>query len=251
MNGTTLCEKRIVDLVSESYIRASVLYYFGIRFFEYNEQTLAEVCRQKGLKIEQVVQELENNNLRKEPELPLLHYPIDLIIEYLKHTHFTFIKHKLPYISKLVESLDSKHDQYQQIARDLKMVFPLFVEDFIHHIYEEEDTLFRYINQLEKAFRHQINPGILWQKIAQGSLQQLALEHECHDDEMEGIRKITQNYELTSDAPLHIKVIYSELLDLEKQLIIHASVENEILFPRAMALEARVKEQIIEKSRWN
>src|SRR5687768_18003330 len=47
-------------------------------------------------------------------------------------------KHKLPYIARLVDSFKANHDDYFTVERDLKMVFPLFVEDFIQHIYQEE-----------------------------------------------------------------------------------------------------------------
>jgi regulator of cell morphogenesis and NO signaling len=83
------------------------------------------------------------------------------------------------------------------------------------------------------------------------SLQKCAMEHEAHDDEMQGIRRITKDYHITSDAPLHVKVIYSELVSFEKVLQEHARVENEILFPKAMSLENVVKKKFFEKARFN
>jgi len=77
------------------------------------------------------------------------------------------------------------------------------------------------------------------------------MDHEVHDDEMEGIRKITKDYQLEANAPLQIKVIYNELKEFEKSLITHARIENEILFPKAMALERKVKQTFFEKSSLN
>ncbi|MFN3839181.1 MAG: hemerythrin domain-containing protein [Cyclobacteriaceae bacterium] len=243
--------KQITQLVEENYVHAYVLYYFGIRFNDYPEQTLETVCREKGLNLEQVVRELENPHLLKEEHVPLISYPVDLIIEYLKHAHFLFIKHKLPYIARLVNEFKSQHDDYRPVERDLKVVFPLFVEDFIHHIYEEEDTLFRYIKMLDRASKGTYNPTRLYYLIEKYSVQKFALEHDVHDDEMEGIRKITNDYTLPPHAPLYVKVIYNELKAFEKSLITHARIENEILFPKAMALETKVKQQVFERSRFN
>ncbi len=251
MDNTLLKNKRIAQLVDENYVHAYVLFYFGIRFDEYSELTLEEICVKKGLKIEQVVRELESPTHLKETDLPLISYPIDLIIEYLKHSHFLYIKHKLPYIAKLINSYKAEHEEYTLIERDLKLVFPLFVEDFIHHIYEEEDTLFRYIKVLERASKGNYIPTKLYYLIEKHSVQKFAMEHEVHDDEMEGIRKITKEYQLQTDAPLQIKVIYNELKDFEKSLITHARIENEILFPKAMALERKVKDAFFTKSSQN
>jgi len=82
-------------------------------------------------------------------------------------------------------------------------------------------------------------------------MQRFAMDHEAHDDEMNGIRKITRDYFLPPNCPLHIKVLYSELKAFEQSLITHARIENEILFPKAMALEHQVKKMLEEKVKWN
>ncbi len=251
MDKVALQNTRIQELVDKNYVHGYVLFYLGIRFYEYSELTLAQVCERRGLKVEQIIRELESPTHLKEADLPLISYPIDLIIEYLKHSHFLFIKHKLPYIARLVESFKAQHDDYLQVERDLKMVFPLFVADFIEHIYEEEDTLFHYILALEKASKGKFSPGKLYHLIEKNSVQKFAMEHEAHDDEMEGIRKITRNYQLLERAPLHVKVIYSELKSFETSLITHARIENEILFPKAMGIEAKVKKRFFELSKFN
>src|SRR5688572_14884565 len=251
MDKIGLKDKRIADLVEQNYVHAYVLFYFGIRFYEHSEHTLEQVCKQKRLKVEQVIKELEFPTHLHHDDLPLATYPVDLIIEYLKHSHFLFIKHKLPYIARLVESFKANHEEYVTIERDLKLVFPLFVEDFIEHIYEEEDTLFHFILAIEKAAKGVYVPTKLYYLLEKNAVQKFAMEHEAHDDEMEGIRKITRNYVLGANAPLHVKVLYNELKAFEKSLITHARIENEILFPKAMAIENKVRKAFLEKTSLN
>jgi regulator of cell morphogenesis and NO signaling len=251
MSKVALKDRRIAELVDQNYVHAYVLFYFGIRFYEYSELTLEQVCDQKGLKTEQVVKELESPSQLLEADLPLITYPIDLIIEYLKHSHFIFIKHKLPYIAKLVDSFRANHEDYLPVERDMKLVFPLFVEDFIEHIYEEEDTLFSYIKVLDRASRGEYSPSKLYYLMEKNSVRKFAMEHESHDDEMEGIRKITKDYSVNTNTPLHIKVMYNELKAFEKSLITHARIENEILFPKAMNLENKVTTSFFEKAKSN
>jgi regulator of cell morphogenesis and NO signaling len=252
MEKAALKNRRIADLVEQDYVRAYVLHYFGISFYDYSEQTLAEVCEHRGLKVDQVVQELESSSHPlAEEKLPLVSYPLDLIIEYLKHAHFLFVKHKLPYISKLVESFKTESPAFVSIAKDLKTLFPLFVEDFIHHIYHEEDTLFRYIQFLDKTEKGKCNPSRLFYMMERHSLERFAVDHEVHDDEMEGIRRITSDYAADQTTPLHVRVIYAELTGLEKSLQVHARIENEILFPKAMLLENKIRKMFVERIRLN
>jgi len=249
---SNLINEKISDLVSHDHLLAHVLYSFGIPFYEYPTQTLREVCAEKGLAPEPVVKsiELSHENF-KEEDLPLFSYRVDLIIEYLKHAHYMFIKHKMPFIHKLILNFKAEHKEYEAVEKDLKILFPLFMEDFIHHIYEEEDTLFKYIQKLERAKQGRYHTTRLYHAIEKHSLQKSALEHEAHDDEMIGIRKITKDYYLAPDAPLHIRVLYAELVEFEKNLQAHARIENEILFPKAMQLENQVKMAFFEKAKWN
>ncbi len=244
--------RQIADLVDQDNMRAHVLYYFGIKFFEYPQHTLEQVCLEKGLLVEAVVRELESpyENF-DEADLPVMGWPVDLIMEYLRHTHFLFVKHKLPYIAKLIEGFHANDKDYDAVAKDLKTLFPLFQEDFIHHIYEEEDTLFKYIAVLDRAAKGRYNPSQLYKLMEKCPMQKCAMEHEAHDDEMAGIRKITKDYYQTPATPLHVKVIYGELLSFEKALKTHARVENEILFPKALAMENNVKKKFFELTRLN
>jgi regulator of cell morphogenesis and NO signaling len=68
---------------------------------------------------------------------------------------------------------------------------------------------------------------------------------------MEGIRKLTCNYLLTPPAPVAIKVLYHELQNFEKELGIHAKIENDLLFPKAIELEKEVKRTLVKKIKWN
>ena len=245
-------DKKITELVGENFVFASVLYYFGIKFYDYSEKTLVQVCREKGLSVDVVVSRLESVVKEgEEVDVSLFNYPIDLIIEYLKHSHYIFIKQKLPYIARLIENLKMLFPCHDQIVEDLKFVFPLFIEDFIHHIYEEEDSLFCYITLLNNSLNQSLNPSKIFYEMEKFSLQEHAIAHDMHDDEMKGIRSITNDYTIPDQRDLHLKVVFEELRAFEKQLISHAGVENEILFPKALLLEKEVRNALMEKIKLN
>lgn len=238
--------RRIADLIDDNYAYAAVLYYFGIGFYDYDQKTLEQVCTEKGLKVQQVIAGLES--VYEQPDeqpLPLAAYPIDLVIAYLKHTHFIFIKERLPYLSKLIHNLrDTDHDD---VVEDLRFIFPLFVEDLIHHIYQEEDELFSYVLSLQRALREPNLPVQLYYDMEKYAIQDFAVHHDVDDDEMEGIRHIAHDYDLQHTNNLHLRVVYAELQQFERELKVHASVENEILFPKALMLEKQLKKLLRAK----
>jgi regulator of cell morphogenesis and NO signaling len=51
MDRLGLKNTRIDELVEKNYVHGYVLFYLGIRFYEYSELTLGQVCKQRGLKV--------------------------------------------------------------------------------------------------------------------------------------------------------------------------------------------------------
>lgn len=235
----------VKELVQKNYASAYVLDCYGIEFFRCLDKTIGEVCLQHGVNTQQVCHNLLAAKQTSTIDITILQsYPVEIVIEYLKHAHHIFVKKSLPYMSKLIGHLEPDQYQNTQLIHDLKLGFPLFAEDFIHHIYEEEDEFFHYVLMMSKVCEQQVHFNKIYDFMESISLTDLADDHENADDEMRGIRKLTCNYTLGVDSDLHLKTIYSELMQFEKELVFHANVENEVLFPKAIELESRIKDQL-------
>ena len=102
---------------------------------------------------------------------------------------------------------------------------------------KEERILFPYIKQLEEAKKN----GTKMDRPAFGTIQSpinmMEMEHEAAGSSMEAIRTLTNNYELPADACATYRVAFSKLQEFEDDLFNHIHLENNILFPKAIALE--------------
>ena len=245
-------EKALVGaLVSENYVFAAVLHYFGISFYQYPSDSLEKVCQKHKVNPRQLIAQLESWATQQDPSLEELYLnPIELLVAYLKKKHYYFVRQELPFLSNLIAGI-SPEPGYEPLLADLRILFPLFVEDFIHHIHEEESRLFNRIDMLQdiEAGAYRIQDALVI--LEQDPIEYLAEHHEIHDDEMEGIRKLTQNYRLTEDAPLTMKVLYHELQTFEKELSLHAKIEDELLFPKAIELEKEALRKIRKQIQTN
>lgn len=232
--------KSIAELVTENHVLAEVLHYFGISFFHHEQHSLKEVCAKYKVNPSQVIAELEEWARRVEPtKEELFLHPIGVLVGYLKKKHRHFIRQALPFLTSMVEGIEMEKT-HKSLITDLRLMLPLFVDDFIHHIHEEEDTLFDRV-----AYLHEIENGSV--PLSEGikvfalpSIQKMAAEHDAHDDEMKGIRKLTNDYQISNGASVSVRVLYLELQKLESELMIHAKIENDLLFPKAVELEREV-----------
>ncbi|MGD1841372.1 MAG: iron-sulfur cluster repair di-iron protein [Thermonemataceae bacterium] len=243
----------IKHLVTEHLDYAAVLHRLGIPFYHYEEYTLGEVCKEQGLNVGYIVRSLQQTEkmVSIQDKKLLKECPVDMIIAYLKYAHQRYIKQQLPYFAALIKNLSPKKIRRKNLIEDLQWVFPLFVEDFIHHIHEEEDTFFHYTLLLQHTLHKAIPNTEIYRHMERFSIQAFALDHDTHDDEMEGIRQITNNYDLGDNPSLHLQVLFTELKTFEKDLSLHAQIENEVLFPKALAIEEKVKVKLKGLARWN
>ncbi|WP_297338380.1 hemerythrin HHE cation-binding protein [Algoriphagus sp.] len=250
-SGEKVNKTLVGDLVSENYVFASVLHYFGISFYQYPTQSLEQVCKKHKVNPSQLIAELESWASRKEPTPEELYLnPIEVLVAYLKKKHYYFVRQELPFLSNMISGIHPDPD-FSVLMADLRIMFPLFVQDFIHHIHEEESRLFKRIELLQDIEEGNFALYDALKILEKDPVDKIADAHEIHDDEMEGIRKLTSNYSLNADAPLTMKVLYHELQNFESELIIHAQIEDELLFPKAVELEREAIRKIKNKIRIN
>ena len=234
-------EKTIREVVNENYVYARALHYLGIEFFENPDRTLKDICRERGLQRNQVIKSFyEFDSCHRFTFKQLEAYPLPLLTEYLKHAHHVFIKDKLPYIVHLAKALRENSG--------LHSLLPEFVEDLIRHIYEEEDTTFKYIQLLLNIERGKEKaPFSKMLQYEQFSLKD-EYDHHQEDDELEAIRTIITTIDNQS---LHGKILVSELKAFDREMIYHAEIENNIFFPKAIQLERSVRTKLLGLSKLN
>ena len=67
MQSRKALEKTAVgDLVSENYVFAAVLHYFGISFYQYPSDSLEKVCQKHKVNPRQLIAQLESWALQKD-----------------------------------------------------------------------------------------------------------------------------------------------------------------------------------------
>lgn len=227
-------EKTIGEVVNENCVYARALHYLGIDFFEAPDRKLKEICAERGLERQQVIKTFyEFDSCSRFSFQELQSYPIELLTEYLRHAHHIFIKEKLPFIVHLVRKWDR--------TEGLKNLLPEFVEDFIKHIYEEEDTTFKYIELLSTIKKGSCKAPFSLMMDFEGYSLQAEFEEHRDEDEFGAIRSIASSIDSKN---LHDRVLIHEVQAFDREMIYHAEIENNIFFPKAIELEAAVHKKI-------
>lgn len=227
----------IGEIVADNYRTASVFKQFGIDFCCNGKRSIADACNGKNLEVHQVLDALQDIGVVTESVTTYNSWPLDLLADYIEKTHHRYVKLKIeeikPYLEKIVKVHGSSHAELEEVKR----LFLESAEELKSHLKKEELILFPFIRKMTENREHKLP----FERAPFMSIQNpIAMMHHEHDTEGERFRKIaalTNNYTPPADACNTYRVTYALIKEFEEDLHLHIHLENNILFPKAIAME--------------
>ncbi len=107
------------------------------------------------------------------------------------------------------------------------------------HLVKEEQTLFAYISRMEEAAVR----GVPFPRPTYGTVENpvrmMLIEHDYAGAALHKMRELEANHQPPPDACNAYRALYEEFQSLESDMHLHVHLENNLLFPRAVAMEDR------------
>ncbi len=198
---------------------------------------LAEVCAEKGIAVEALLDALAkaDNNYGGEPDLALA-APTDLI-QHIVQTHHAYIRNELPRLQAMSERVAAKHGKAHPETIFIDGHLRQLAEELLLHLNKEEQILFPYIIGLERSHSENASAPNACFGSVQFPIQAMMHEHAEAGTLMEEMRSAAGDYTPPADACPTFVGLYHGLDALEQDLHRHVHLENNVLFPAAMELE--------------
>ena len=230
-------EKTIGDFVAENFRTAEVFKKYHIDFCCKGGRTVEEACDNKKVSPQQIYQELEEIVNRKSEDIDFNSWPLDLLADYVEKTHHKYVEEKsamlIPYLNKLCKVHGERHPELFEINE----LFIGSAQDLAAHMKKEELILFPFIKQMVEAKKNgEPLPAPRFGTV-ENPVAMMKHEHEAEGERFVKIAELTNNYEFPDDACGTYQVTYRMLEDFQNDLHKHIHLENNILFPKAIAME--------------
>ena len=159
------------------------------------------------------------------------------LMAHIVEKHHVYCREELGRVDQFLNGVIRKHgDRHQELHR-VRSLFLKMGNDLKQHLLKEEQTLFPMIARMEEARSRQTTlPKFAFGTIA-NPIRMMVLEHDTGDRELDEIRKLTSDYQVPADGDDEYRDLLRRLNDFEQDMKRHVFLENERLFPRAIALE--------------
>lgn len=234
-----ILEKNIGEIVAEDYRTAQIFKNHKIDFCCKGNRTLGEVAQKNNLNADQLLREIEEMNSPTTIEgADFNTWPLDLLADYIEKKHHRYVEGKIPILKQYLNKLCKVHGERHPELFGINEQFCHAADELTMHMKKEELIVFPAIRKMLKVKQS----GAQMSKLHFGSIQNpiktMMEEHEVEGDRFREIDAFSNGYTPPEDACSTYRVTFSLLQEFEADLHQHIHLENNILFPKAEALEA-------------
>jgi regulator of cell morphogenesis and NO signaling len=230
MSGT------IGEIVASDFRAAAVFERFGIDFCCGGRRDLNDACRTAAVDPHEVIEAIGSLPPVRDEETDVTRWPLDRLIDYIVSTHHAYVRSSMPmirqHLTRLVEVHGARHPELLRAA----VCFDTIARDLGQHMMKEEQILFPYVRELATTAaggRHLPSPF----GTVENPIRMMEREHREAADELRIIRELTHGFRTPDDGCATYAVCMAELQQFERDLHRHVHLENNVLFPKAVALE--------------
>jgi regulator of cell morphogenesis and NO signaling len=162
------------------------------------------------------------------------------LIRFIIDHHHGFTRAEIERLEDLLSNVCSVYGLAHQEIVEVRRLFRKLERDLLPHMTKEEEILFPYVLEMEdaeKSARAVRSP--LFGSVS-NPVRIMMMEHELAGEILTAIRDITGGFSTPCDTRPDFDALYRSLAEFEGDLRRHIDLENNILFPRAVEMEARL-----------
>ncbi|MCZ0703708.1 regulator of cell morphogenesis and NO signaling [Natronobacillus azotifigens] len=230
----TFTEEAIVrDIVTKFPKASDVFKSYRIDFCCGGNRPLIDAINERNLSADEVLNKL---NTLYDETIALNETTIDWenasyrdLIDHIIQKHHSYLNEELPNLSPYVTRLLRVHGADQPHLVQIHQLFHELKVELEQHLIQEETEDFPLILEIEEN-RSKENVAKL-QKVV-GNLES---DHSHAGALLKELREVTNNFTPPANACGTYRLVYQRLEDLESNMFQHIHLENNILFPRAVA----------------
>jgi regulator of cell morphogenesis and NO signaling len=228
------------DIVKKDYRTAEVFRQYGIEFCCGSKFPLQMVCEVKSLPIENVLHDLQNASrvIRISNTIPFNEWEIAFLSDYIVKVHHQYLKQALPSIKEQLQRFVTEHKKKHPYLAEVETLFLGLQKSMMPHLVQEEEIIFPYIRQIAHAYQSNEAYASLFVRTLRKPIEEnMKHEHDAQEKILKQLRILTHNYTPPEAACTSHRLVYSLLQELDDDMVQHIYLENDILFPKAIAME--------------
>jgi len=233
-------ETPVGEIVRENFRAASIFQKHGIDFCCGGKQSISHACEKHNVEPAEIMRDLASLSEGHGEVQNYNAWELDFLIDFIVNNHHSYVRNMLPVISQHAEKVASVHGANHPENIRIAALFNQVHQDLEPHMFKEEQILFPYIKQMVAVQREGTEFGGSRFGTVRNPIGMMEMEHETVGKILAEIRMLGNDLTPPEDACTTYRVLYKELDEFERDLHRHIHLENNILHPKAIAMETQL-----------
>ena len=234
-------DTHIGEVVKLNFATASIFRENNIDFCCGGDKTISEASKAAGIDSTQLIKELEEKTASPDPDSAYINnLEPDELIDYIVKRHHTYVRKSIPFLQESIAKVCKKHGENHPEMFEIQRLFEASAGDLTMHMQKEELMLFPYIKRMVQSDKEGTKVNNPPFGTVANPIRAMVADHQNEGERFEKIDELTSHYQIPEDACATYFATIKGLQDFEKDLHRHIHLENNILFPKAEKLEARL-----------
>lgn len=201
-------------------------------------ESLHEACLHAEVPAEEILKRLRENKAQAGPdERVWISSSLRDLTGHIRERHHRYVREAIPRLRAQLAKVRGKHGVRHREIEEIEKLFGDVGREMIAHMQKEEQILFPYIEALERSQDENTAPPSSCFGSVESPIRQLIDEHEGAAALLSEMRKCTNGFTPWQGACPTSAGLYYGLAEFERDLHRHVHLENNLLFPRAAAME--------------
>ena len=233
----------IREIVTQYPSSAKVFHRFDIDLCLQADLSLEGACQELQLSVDQVLEKLTDSEAQERGGMASDPATLSLarLVQHIVRIHHLCVRQELPRLAEMALKLAAtRGDRAPELAKVAELIEKLRGEMYAH-IQKEEQVLFPFISQMDQKSIVVYPPSHACFRSVTHPIFMMEQEHESADHIVAELIRLTNHFESPSWACATHIALFSGLREFEADLKQHVHLENDVLFPRAIQLEAELK----------
>lgn len=236
-------DRTVADLVTENIKASHVFKKYGIDFCCGGGISLEKACEKKGVDYSLLEEDLKKIGEEVNADTNFKDYPLDALIDHIVKVHHRYVEANLSLLLQYAQKVAKVHGENNTELIRINQLFRKVAGELASHMKKEELILFPFIKKMVKADREGKEMHFPHFTTVANPIHMMEEEHEEAGNILKEIARLSNNYTPPEHACNTFRALYDKLQEFEEDLHQHIHLENNILHPKALQLEKKLKEQ--------
>jgi regulator of cell morphogenesis and NO signaling len=232
-------ENTVAEIVTQNIKTADVFKKHGIDFCCGGGISIEKACKKQNVSFEEMEKELLNINNLTSNAYNYDSWKLDFLVDHIENIHHNYVTENTPIVLQYAAKVAKVHGHHYTEVVEINRLFNEVAQELAAHLKKEELILFPFIKQLVKADKEGVKVKTPHFGTVNNPIAMMEDEHESAGDILKEIKKLSNKYTPPEGACNTFKALYAKLDEFEQDLHQHIHLENNILFPKAIALEKK------------